>query len=173
MRDEDLRRHISSVACRHRRLASRCVFAGGASPFDNRVIARCRSVDAVTATRICFTRDVGYHSSGWWKNPDFERCLHLSLSPTPSSILTRAELSRETQRLWVEAFFRGETRRTWAEPAFTPAGKAAGVWHFRLFCDEGWQPITPRGEVYSRELTEAGWKSTSELLYATESEVSP
>lgn len=38
------------------------------------------------------TRDIGYHSSGWWKNPDFERCLHLSISffhpihrvPTPA-----------------------------------------------------------------------------------------
>ena len=29
---------------------------------------------------IILTRDVGYHSSGWWKNPDYERCYHLSIS---------------------------------------------------------------------------------------------
>lgn len=29
---------------------------------------------------VIFTRDVGYHTSGWWKNPDYERCYHLSIS---------------------------------------------------------------------------------------------
>ena len=29
---------------------------------------------------IILTRDVGYHTSGWWKNPDYERCYHLSIS---------------------------------------------------------------------------------------------
>jgi hypothetical protein len=32
-----------------------------------------------------------------------------------------------------------------------------------VFCDERWQPILPRGEVYSREFTEKGWKSFSEM----------
>ncbi|NLX57306.1 MAG: hypothetical protein GXY58_19525 [Planctomycetaceae bacterium] len=29
--------------------------------------------------------------------------------------------------------------------------------------DERWQPNQPRGEVYSRELTEADWKSFSDV----------
>lgn len=29
---------------------------------------------------LVYTRDVGHHSCGWWKNPDYERCYHLSLS---------------------------------------------------------------------------------------------
>jgi hypothetical protein len=33
----------------------------------------------------------------------------------------------------------------------------------RLFCDAGWQPIKPRGEVYSRHLTEKGWRTFSEI----------
>ena len=41
--------------------------------------------------------------------------------------------------------------------------KRAEVYHYRLFCDEGWQPIMPRGEVYSTQFTELGWKSFSEL----------
>ena len=38
-----------------------------------------------------------------------------------------------------------------------------GVYHYRLFCDEGWQPLKPRGEVYTRDFIEKGWKSFSEL----------
>lgn len=29
---------------------------------------------------IIFTRDEGAHTCGWWKNPDYERCYHLSIS---------------------------------------------------------------------------------------------
>ena len=39
----------------------------------------CRMVHPFRGITIAFTRDVGYHSSGWWKNPDFERCYHLSI----------------------------------------------------------------------------------------------
>jgi hypothetical protein len=37
------------------------------------------------------------------------------------------------------------------------------VRHWRVFCDIIWQAIMPRGEVYSRELTERGWQSWSDL----------
>ena len=30
-------------------------------------------------------------------------------------------------------------------------------------CDEAWKPIMPRGEVYSTQFTERGWKSFSEI----------
>jgi hypothetical protein len=33
-----------------------------------------------------------------------------------------------------------------------------------LFCDAQWQPILPRKEVYTREFTEAGWRSASQVL---------
>src|SRR5262249_14385874 len=62
----------------------------------------------------------------------------------------------------------GRTGRRGMDPArlsaaLTEHGRKLDVWHYRLFCDPGWQPIKPRGEVYSRELTEAGWKSYSDL----------
>lgn len=44
---------------------------------------------------------------------------------------------------------------------FNAANK--GVYHYRLFCDEAWKPIMPRGEVYSTQFTERGWKSFSDL----------
>lgn len=58
--------------------------------------------------------------------------------------------------------FRRE-RLLWCEPPYSEEGKKAGVYHYRLFCDENWQPIFPRGEVYSTQFTEMGWKSFSEL----------
>jgi hypothetical protein len=127
------------------------------------------AIDAGTAdhlpsgTRLIFTRDVGHHSSGWLKNPDFERCLHLSLSfrdPLTGACLPRnVKLSEE----WCELFFGNDIRKLSIEPPATPDGKAADVWHYRLFCTDHWLGIIPRGEVYSTELTERGWKSWSEI----------
>jgi hypothetical protein len=52
----------------------------------------------------------------------------------------------------------------WSKPPYSPNGKAADVWHYRLFVDKATLlPLFLRGEVYSRELTEAGWKSFSEV----------
>lgn len=109
------------------------------------------------------TRDIGHHTGGWWKNPDYERCWHLSMaqrdpmtgSPVPKQAAFYQELA--------EAFFGGDAKLTWLEGPYTPEGKALDVWHYRLFCDEGWQPIKPRGEVYSKEFTEAGWHSFSDI----------
>ena len=105
---------------------------------------------------IVLTRDVGYHSSGWWKNPDYERCYHLSIS-FPGG-MNRTKLEHILER-----FFGNNRRLLWCEPPYTEEGKKLGVYHYRLFCDEHWQPIMPRGEVYSTQFTEYGWKSFSEL----------
>jgi hypothetical protein len=51
-----------------------------------------------------------------------------------------------------------------ASPPYTKEGKAVDVWHYRFFIDKATMlPLFPRGEVYSRELTEVGWKSFSEV----------
>ena len=102
------------------------------------------------------TRDVGYHSSGWWKNPDYERCYHLSIS-FPGG------MKRKHLEYILKELFHDDRRWLWCEPPYTEAGRQAEVWHYRLFCDPAWQPLKPRGEVYTKEFTEAGWKSFSEL----------
>lgn len=57
-----------------------------------------------------------------------------------------------------------ENRRLlWCEAPYSEQGKRNEVYHYRLFCDKNWQPIMPRGEVYSKQFTELGWKSFSEL----------
>jgi hypothetical protein len=105
---------------------------------------------------ILFTRDTGYHSSGWWKNPDYERCYHLSLS-------FQGERKRNITEKIVKGLFGDNQKLLWIEPPYSKIGKQKEVWHYRLFCDALWNPIKPRGEVYNTEFTEKGWKSFSEV----------
>lgn len=107
---------------------------------------------------VIFTRDVGYHTGGWWKNPDYEQCWHLSISfpgGKSKSILDKI----------IDGLFGSAKNLIWVEPPYSDEGKKNEVWHYRLFCDEYWQPIKPRGEVYSTQFTERGWKSYSELAH--------
>lgn len=125
----------------------------------------CRGWHPSTGTLLLFTRDVGHHSSGWWKNPDYERCWHLSLSFFDPETNERAPQDKKLAAEWLTAFYGDERRKLWCEPPYSDEGKASDVWHYRLFCDERWRPIVPRGEVYTREFTEVGWKSYSDLRW--------
>ncbi|HAR45571.1 MAG TPA: hypothetical protein DCS05_05190 [Nitrospiraceae bacterium] len=125
-------------------------------------IARCTWMHT-DGTVLLFTRDTGHHSAGWFKNPDYERCWHLSISFRDPETEAPRPFDRKEAERWTKLFFRGNTNLLWCEPPCYPEGKINGVHHYRLFCDEVWQPIKPRGEVYSREFTEKGWKSFSEI----------
>jgi len=116
-----------------------------------------------TGTCLLFTRDVGYHTSGFLKNPDYERCYHLSISFWDSLRLVPCPRPFEPKlaRLWVKAFFCDSSRFIWEESQ--RRDNPSEVRHYRVFCDLSWQPILPRKEVYSKEFTEAGWKSWSDI----------
>lgn len=131
----------------------------------------CRAYHAVTGTLLCFTRDVGHHAGGWWKNPDYERCWHLSLSFCDPETEERAPKDARLTREWLDLFYGDNVRKLWCEPPYSPEGRAVDVWHYRLFCNEAWLPIIPRGEVYTREFTEAGWKSFSDVEWLKEKEI--
>jgi len=105
---------------------------------------------------VLLTRDVGYHTCGWWKNPDYERCWHLSIA-------FHGGKNKNGLKKIIDGLFGDHKRKLWIEPPYSDVGKSKGVWHYRLFCDEQWDPIVPRGEVYSTQFTERGWKSYSEL----------
>lgn len=128
----------------------------------------CRGWHPSTGTMLLFTRDVGHHTGGWWKNPDYERCWHLSLSFFDPEMRERAPQDKKLAADWLTAFYGDDRRKLWCEPPYSHEGKAADVWHYRLFCDEYWRPIVPRGEVYTREFTEAGWLSYSDLKWEEE-----
>lgn len=163
------------LAGKMRKVANTGIWWGNShgSLIEQAYFARCRKIHH--GTTIIFTRDSGHHTSGWFKNPDYERCLHLSMSPAPRAIWTpdTPDLDDEVRKGWLRAFFREDLDKVWFEPPVSKEGKAAGVEHWRLFCDEHWKPIVPRSEVYSLEFTEKGWKSASELGYEIVSLLNP
>jgi hypothetical protein len=126
---------------------------------------RCKGFHIPTGTLILLTRDTGHHTCGWWKNPDYERCLHLSLSFTDPETGHMRDHDHDLAGQWVHEVFRDSSRLVWAEPPYSPEGKARDVWHYRVFyADASFRaPILPRGEVYTKEFTEAGWKSWSDV----------
>lgn len=172
-----------SVISTIRRRATVGLFDGQDTIQNRYYITRlCSHFHGLSGTIIIFSRDTGHHSSGWMKNPDYERCLHLSLSfraPLEDWAIDRlanpqvlarlggifelAPFSMKRAQPWVERILSPDHNLAWRESPFTKTGKDLGVTHFRLFCDEAWKPIKPRGEVYSTDFTEKGWRSYSEL----------
>jgi hypothetical protein len=115
-----------------------------------------------TGTVLIFTRDSGMHTCGWFKNPDYERCYHLSVSFRDPATGIPRPFERKLADQWVQAFYGEDRRLVWTESPKSDVGRTHEVWHYRLFCNPMWRPMKPRGEVYSRELTEVGWQSWSE-----------
>jgi len=116
----------------------------------------CRWVVERYGCMVIYTRDIGHHTSGFLKNPDYERCYHLSLSFPGGR-------NRKAFNTIINNIFGHDKKWIWTEPPYSEKGKKAGVWHYRLFCNDHWKPIKPRGEVYSKKYTDRGWKSFSEL----------
>ena len=151
--------------------AQRGLYDGRVSPRSQMLIALCTHRLALSPEHgavLIFTRDVGHHTSGWWKNPDYERCWHLSISyrqhhQGPLPVDRMLEQDRSASERIARAFFRLDADLLWCEPPYSEDGKRADVWHYRLFCDAGWQAIKPRGEVYDRRNTPPDWRSFSEL----------
>lgn len=162
----ELSYHMRIVAGHMKRRAAKLPWNGLMDSAGQKIIDMCRRLDRRTNTVLIFTRDYGHHTGGWFKNPDYERCLHLSISPAPSRLWTplKRDLDDATRDAWIRAFFAPDERWLWHEGPQTPEGRSICVHHWRLFCDARWQPILPRGEVYSTELTERGWRSWSERL---------
>lgn len=167
-RQDSLSRLLARVAGEARKRALTSTFDGSTSCKSMAYMRMCTHQLASIRSNIIFTRDTGHHTSGWMRNPDYERCEHLSISPIPGRIIVPgrqlAELSVKLQRRICDAFFGWNVRLLWAESPKSDVGKRAGVWHWRLFCDEHWQPIKPRGEVYSSDFTEVGFKSATEIF---------
>lgn len=124
----------------------------------------CTAAHKSSGSILLFTKDIGMHDSGWWKNPDCNQCWHLSLSfRDPQTGHPRGKDQEWTDK-WIEAVFGPLKRLIWAEPPYYPEGKRNDVWHYRVFFAPGWTaPILPRGEVYSKDWTPSHWLSYSDL----------
>lgn len=130
---------------------------------DKGYMDSCRQIHWESGTNVIFTRDVGHHLNGWWKNPDFEQCFHLSLSFFDPKTEQPAPFDKKRGWEVAKLFFGDDCRWVWVEPPFTKEGKRLEVYHYRLFTDPGWQAIKPQGEVYNTMKTPVGWKSFSEI----------
>lgn len=144
------------------------VYDGRSTPRNLQRIQACTyhfKINPEIYALICYSRDKGHHSSGWWKNPDYEFCKHLSISflELPLWPVKRLTFEKGDGQPIAEAFFGEDVRKVWLEGPYSPEGKAADVWHYRLFCNRFWQPIIPRNEVYSKEDTPTDWRSFSEV----------
>lgn len=156
-------RELISRCVRHLRWAAEW-FVHDGSPLTGRLSVKCCRLQVEElGVVVMFTRDAGHHACGWWKNPDYERCYHLSLSFFDPVIRCRLPRNKGQTALWLDAFYGHHRQWLWCEPPYSPEGKAADVWHYRLFCNPAWEPSRPRGEVYSRKFTELGWKSWSDV----------
>lgn len=154
----------ASVAGKLLQNAPRGEFRGVMDAVAADYLENARAFHAPSGSMLIYTRDSGHHSSGWLKNPDFERCLHLSLSfREPFHWKIQVEFQHALADEWAELLFGESKGLAWIESPKSEIGKRFEVLHYRIFADEHWQPIHPRGEVYSTEFTEKGWKSWSEL----------
>lgn len=153
----------SSVAKEMRNRAFTGFFRGSLKESKS-YLNRCSAVHQPTGTSIGFTRDLGHHSSGWFRNPDYERCFHLSLSFRDPHT---GEFTSKNQKLtdeWLSLFYGDNKRLLWIEPPCYEIGKKLDVWHYRLFVHIDWEtPLLPRKEVYTKTFTPPGWKSWSEV----------
>src|SRR5665213_1761501 len=154
----------ASVADKLRDASTQGEFTGRMNSFSAWYLGLCTGFHASTGSWLIFTRDSGHHTSGWFKNPDFEWCQHLSISfREPFNFRKPRQFDSTLADEWVEIFFGDDRRHAWKESAKTAEGKRIEVVHWRVFCDQYFRPIHPRGEVYSTEFTEKGWQSWGEL----------
>lgn len=163
MRTFDSHWLMAGVAKEMHRVAMLGVSTGN-NVWSKRYLETCKGFHQPTGTHIMFSRDSGHHSCGWWKNPDYEHCFHLSLSFWDLETMISRGRDPDLTKAWLDAFYGDNKRLLWAEPPYSQQGKQCDVWHYRLFVHDDWKTsLLPRGEVYSREFTEAGWKSWSDV----------
>ena len=115
-------------------------------------------------TSITVTFDFGYAGSGWWKNAEYDRCLHLSITHPTNRVVSRVDprtkmpfnvFDCETPTdaevwAWAVALFGTDAAKAWVEPAASTLDpyRLPNVVHARVFCDDH-GPIIPTGEVYN------------------------
>lgn len=144
------------------------VVADSHPPYDGNqqtngwIVERCRWFLTRHGALCAFTRDAGMHTSGWWKNPDYERCYHLSVSFWDLESGESSDHDHKAAAAIIRGVYGLASAMLWCEPPYSESGKRLDVWHYRLFMSADWKaPLIPRKEVYSRDFIPAGWKTWS------------
>jgi len=135
-------------------------------PWSGSVIDSCTAIytQKKQITQLIYTKDIGTPFDSWFKTPDYERCFHLALTYWHTDWEPKPNNEKETNE-WLHLFFDPFTNWVWAENVHGENDKKLDIWHYRLFTDTRWKPITPQGGVYSKLKTELHWLSYSDLNY--------
>lgn len=118
-------------------------------------------------TQVRCSFDHHYHGSGWFKNSDYEQCLHVSVSHVsagerevrhiPAELgggtVLAPKLESPTNAevwAWAEAFFGADAPKAWLEPPASVLDlyRMPNIAHVRLYYDLEMRPFMPEGEVY-------------------------
>lgn len=136
---------FESTASRMRSRARSGEHCGGQSITERAYIKKCRTREGNTT--LAFTRDFGQHQFGWLADPAHDRCWHLSIACDDP-------IERDA---WLRAFFGDDLEHVWGQPAVTEYGESSGLWHWRLFCDENWQPLPSKnpGDLLAAHMSRA------------------
>lgn len=127
------------------------------------------------SVQLLLSRDKMHHSVGWWRNAEYEYCLHLSISVRERLAVTGAaaepdrkhaaalfnaipyeDMPHEELRYWSQIIFGEHIDKLWIEPGGTDprlslveAHDRRAINHLRLFFDpQTFVPFIPEGEVY-------------------------
>lgn len=126
----------------------------------------CRRFNGGFGVASILTRDVGYQKAGMWQNPDFDRCLHLTLAFFQPGTVNPTAQHHSVATAIIKKMFFPHVKWVWIEPPYSERDRSHDVWHYRLFCDERWQAMRPPSDDAAKELTAKGWKSFADVQAA-------
>lgn len=130
---------LREVAAQLKTAASKVIYDGRTTAAGWRNVERCTAYHLPTQAILIYTRDSGLHSSGWCKNPESDRCLHLPMSFAAlyrDGPAERLPFDPKLGRRWAKVFFGDHAQLLWD-------GRVGDAHHYWLFCDQDWQPILP------------------------------
>lgn len=137
-----LEQHMRHIARHMTARARRGVFdANAVSPDGEAYVNTCVVDDALTQTRLCFTRE----------RRDGELLWHLSIAALPRFLAGNGHpavsLDPDQVRAWPPIFFASAMRLVKAQEPANERGQRLGVWRWFLFCDANWRPVRSRATL--------------------------
>ena len=126
-------------------------FTGPETLENMKTLLRCTHVDKANGIILVFTRDESL--TNLW------RCYHLSLSFFDQQH-DRIPQDRETAKAWGNALF-GEENLPYVLIQ-RPVLPIHAAWHYFVFCDEAWKPITEQEEIRTIQII-SGYRTWLEI----------
>lgn len=112
---------------------------------------------------LIYSRDRGMLEEFDGLSGDLDNCLHLSFSFIDDGG-TIINADQELMYNWARAIFRSNVLTAWVLPPRTDAhGTELEAWHFWVFCDTNWNPLSSISEEDEAALRALGWGRWSDF----------